>query len=227
VKKYENEEQLKDDIFDIFSKCRNESSSDRRQTYFGQICELIFKWCDIYLSFNVNNMGLEITKLTMRIIKENIIANVPKDKEGFFKYLLKSLHNAKNEYYRNNNEEKAIPIIENDNKTNSTPLDDYLMNENLQMFCNAVEAVLGRKQERSRDCYRALFTLYCNGLEELSPVLDNEILNAFQENRQLPKQYEIYMKYHPTAQKNAAEAMASKNIKEFIKELNEYIIESQ
>ena len=98
----EKENLLKEKIFEIFSKCRNEASHDRRQVYFGQLCKQVYLWCKDYLSFNTDDLGLEIVNITLRITKEESKANIPQDKEGFFKYLYVSLKTEKIEYYRKN-----------------------------------------------------------------------------------------------------------------------------
>lgn len=101
-KNQKSEEELKADIFNLFFKCRDESSSDRRQVYSGQLCELIFRWC-IHYPFNKINakeMGLEIVKLVLQLVKDNSKAQFPKTQNGFFQYLRKALYNAKADYHR-------------------------------------------------------------------------------------------------------------------------------
>jgi len=79
---------------------------------------------------------------------------------------------------------------------------------------------LDKKQERSRDCYRALFTLHCienyKDFEKLYSILDGKIMELWQKDIKMPKKYEVYQTYHPNAQKSSAEAMASINLREFI-----------
>jgi hypothetical protein len=92
----------------------------------------------------------------------------------------------------------------------------------------AVKSLLTKKQKRSRDCYRALFTLHCienyKDFEELYPVLDKNVLETCKDGKN-PNQYKIYQKYHPKAQKSSAEAMASTNLKEFLKDIETYLKE--
>jgi hypothetical protein len=102
------------------------------------------------------------------------------------------------------------------------PLNEYLKKTEMETIREAVESVLEKKQERARDCYRALFTLYCieeyKDFEGLCPVLDKNVIKACQ-NGKNPNQYEIYQQYHPNAQKPSAEAMASKNLGEFLNDI--------
>ena len=101
-KQKKSEEQLKTEIFSLFLQCKDEPSSDRRQVYSGQLWELISQWCNSYPFQNINaqEIGLEIFKLVLRIIKKNRRQNIPTDENGFFKYLRKALYHAKAEYYR-------------------------------------------------------------------------------------------------------------------------------
>jgi hypothetical protein len=235
---------LKDKIFDIFSKYRIDPSSDRRQVYFGQLCEHIYKWCRdfsfIKKDINKFGMGEEIYNVTRRILTKDL-----KNKNEFYKYLGTSIKNARNEYYQKYESGfKNIIIIDWDNETDIfNTIIPQQNNENLQKdasydyhikiktetLIDAVKTILARRQERARPCDKALFTLHCfkkiKDLEGLYPVLDSKTLEACKNNKEKPKQYEIYMEYHPEAQKNAAEAMASKNLKEFIKDLETYLKE--
>jgi hypothetical protein len=99
AKPLKSEEQLKADIFNIYSKCREEQSSDRRQVYFGQLCDSVFRWCTSYLFSAAKEMGVEIVEALERIVKKE---KMPEEENDFFKYMVTTLYNAKNEYYRNN-----------------------------------------------------------------------------------------------------------------------------
>jgi len=92
AKPLKTEEELKANILDIYSKFRKEVP-DRRQTLFGQLCDNVFRWCTGYLFHEASEMGLEIVEALGRIVKKEI-------EEDFLKYLVASLINAKNEYYR-------------------------------------------------------------------------------------------------------------------------------
>jgi len=286
------EEQQKDYIFDIFSKCHGETASGRLQVYYPTLCEQIYLWYRDYLSIDVDKMGLEITKVINRFIKDENISKIPDDKDGFFKYLNASIKREKNSFYHEYDEESTIKIpkekkrklreiddfirmkesqfgrkLTNDEKIESIskwfkkqeyvnllnlinvgsishtsndgnneidilnytdthsvdPLDEYIKKTDMGTVLEAVKFSLAKKQERSRDCYRALFTLYCienyKDFEKLYPVLDSQILEIWQKSGKNPNQYEIYQKYHPNAQKSSAEAMASKNLSEFLNDI--------
>jgi hypothetical protein len=116
---------------------------------------------------------------------------------------------------------KKVNSIYNTNTTDN-PLDGFIKKSDMETMCEAVESVLKEKQERSRDCYRALFTLHCienyKDFECLYPVLDKSVIAACQ-NGKNPNQYEIYQQYHPKAKQSSAEAMASKNLSEFLNDI--------
>jgi hypothetical protein len=105
----------------------------------------------------------------------------------------------------------------------NSPIDEYIYNENKKEIIEAAQFLLNKKQERSRHCYKSLFTLYCieklKDFEFLHPVLDHKILKTWKKDGIKPKQYDIYKKYHPNAMKNSAEAIASKMSREFLEDL--------
>jgi hypothetical protein len=109
------------------------------------------------------------------------------------------------------------------------PQDELLSKLDMQELKSALELALERTQDRSRECYRSLFTAYCinnyKDFEVLVPLLDSKILEEHQKGGENPKQYEIYMKYHHKAEKKSAEAIASKMTKDFIYKLNTILIE--
>jgi len=89
------EEQQKDYIFDIFSKCRRETAPDRLQMYYPTLCGEIYLWYKDFLSVDVNEMGVEITKVINCFTKVGNKSNIPNDKDGFFKYLTTSIKREK------------------------------------------------------------------------------------------------------------------------------------
>jgi len=283
AKPQKTEEQLKADIFNVYSKCREEQSSDRRQVNVLQLCDFIFRWCTSYkIVPKAEEMGLEIFNAVRRIAEKTL--NEEKD---FFSYLSKTLKNAKAEYYRkdisninklprevkeiekfislqeNNagrmlSEEEKIKIIsewfnktdkkakeclkriENKNVVSLTTFDDEekeidifdLNNDPESMllskidtpdFRKAVESVLQSKQERTRECYRALFTVYCidNSIdfEGAASVLNAEIFEKYLKDGKKPDQYEVYKMYHPEVKKESAEVRASEMLKTFLNDL--------
>jgi hypothetical protein len=285
------EEQQKDLIFDIFSQWQNSTYSDRTQTYFLQLCEQIYKWYKDYRPKKADDMGLEISEVINNVMNKEKKLNIPKDKDGFFKYLNTALSNERAGSFREFDEDKTIRITKevkaklkksreyiigeerqlgrkltyderikgisewfkeqeyvdllnvinvgrisyasNDENNEidtlnfiythsyDSPLDEYIKKTNMETILETVKSLLNKKQERARDCDRALFTLYCikNDLKGLYPVLDQEIIDSFHKDGKEPKQYVIYLKYHPKVQKSSAEAMAAKNLGEFLKEI--------
>ncbi|WP_461246803.1 hypothetical protein [Treponema sp. R6D11] len=292
------EEKLKTDIYDIYTRFFVESSSERRQVYYGQIWDKIVKWCNKYLKYlkiNANDMGIEIFNVIKRLVKDN--NETTKNKSEFFYILEKSVENAKYEYLRKyeqgsidisreknrkfmkvkkelikmkehqpgknltkDEEEKcisnwlknkqeyidiynakniaSISYIKHDENDeiddidlpdtqSDDPLDEYINNIDMETVLEAVTSVFTKKQKRARDCYKALFTLYCikNDLKGLYPILDQEIIDTFHKHGKKPKQYEIYLKYHPEADKNSAEVMASTNLREFLNDIETHLKE--
>jgi len=292
------EEQQKDHIFNIFTKCHSETASGRLQVYYPTLCEQIYLWYRNYLSVDVDKMGLEITKVINRFIKDENISKIPDDKDGFLKYLNASINREKADFYREYDEKSAIKIpkekkrklrevedfirmkesqfgrkltsdeqiqviskwfkkqeyvdllnlinvgsieyTSNDgdkeidflnyaDTISDDPLVEYITRTDMETVLEAVKFLLDKKQERSRDCYRALFTLYCienyKNFEKLYPVLDKSILEAWQKVGKNPNQYEIYQMYHPNAKKSSADAMASTNLREFLSNIETYLKE--
>ena len=296
------EEQQKDLIFDIFSKCRSETAVSRLQVHSSSLCEQIYLWYKDYLPVDIDKMGLEIVKVISRFTKDENILKIPYDKDGFFKYLSTSIKSEKAGSYREYNENDTIRIpkekkrklkdfikmkesqlgreltnneciqgiskwfkitekkaseyfelINNKNvsslyvkdnngkEQNILDTDDFkppylpssykdpesafFASFDLSIIKEAIKSLLDKKQERSRPCYKALFTLYCikNDLRGLYPILDQEIIDSYYKDTKKPKQYEIYMKYHSETDKKGADAMASKNLSEFLNEVKSYL----
>ena len=291
-----SEEQQKDYIFNIFTKCRSETASSRLQVYYPILCEQIYIWCRDYLHIiEIDKMGLEIAQVINRFIKKEIISKIPDDKDSLFKYLNASIKNVKAGYFLEYNEEDSIkipkdkkqklrqlddyirgqesvlgrkltsdesmqgisrwfkkqeyidlwnakdvdsinrPSNDDSNETNnldrieSTIEDECILNNDLKAIQAAIMSVLSKKQAKTRDCYKALFTLYCikNNLKGLYPFLDQEVIDDFYRNDKKQKQYEIYLKYHPDADKSSAEALASQLLKEFRRDLAVFLAEEK
>ena len=87
------EEEQKDIIFDIYTKCQKETDSDRSQVFIGQLWDLIFKY---NRKLKKDDMGREIFMVVRRLVKKNYT-----QKTDFLKILNTSIKNAENEYYRN------------------------------------------------------------------------------------------------------------------------------
>jgi hypothetical protein len=283
------EEQQKDYIFELFSKCRSEIVSDQLQGSSVNLCKEIYYWYKDYLSVDVTNMGLGLVEVIIRFTKN--ISKIPKDKDGFFKYLTTSIKREKISSYYEFDEKSPVNIpIEKKKKLKEVkgfirmkesqlgreltsdekiqgiskwfkkqeyldllnlinigsishggnngnseidiidtyslgPLGEYISKINTENVLEAVTSVLAKKQEKTRPCIKALFTLYCikHDLKGLYPILDQEIIDSFHKHDKKPKQYEIYLKYHPETDKESAEAMASTNLREFLNDLETYL----
>jgi hypothetical protein len=105
----EQQEQQKDIIFNIFSKCRKEIA-DRRLIYYSELCHQIYIWYKDYLYANVDKIGLEIAEVISRFNKDEIILKIPEDKDGFFSYLYVSIKNEKKSSNRKYVENETVKI---------------------------------------------------------------------------------------------------------------------
>ena len=244
MKNHKDEEELKTKIFDIYSKYRNEPASDRRQVYIGQLWKPIYEWC---LLINEDDTGEEIFKFLMQITKETSRAKIPYDRDEFFNYIYSSLENEKKKeksrdkeknvgsitFTTNNGEEidvlnsKIKSVFEK--STFADPEEEFLIKLNKAIIKGNLEQILNNTQDRTRECYRSLFTAHCIDrsivIEELMPLLDGEVFNAFLKNGKKPKNYEIYLKYHPEVKKESAEVRSSDMLKKFLENLNKALKE--
>jgi len=163
------------------------------------------------------------SQLGRKLTNDEIMQGVSKwFKKQEYIDLLNSINVGSISYTGNdgNDEKDILNFIDT---TSVNPQDEYIKKIDTEAVIEAVKSVLDKKQERSRDCYRALFTLHCieniKDFEEFAPVLDKNILEVCQKDSENPSQYEIYQKYHPNTQKSSAEAIASKNLREFLNDI--------
>ena len=107
--KQKTEEELKESIFNTYSQLREEPSAERRQVYFGQLCDSVYRWCENHLLSETGEMGVEIVETLERMVKER--NNTPKEKSSFLGYLVTSLYKARAEYYRDKKDIIKLPRI--------------------------------------------------------------------------------------------------------------------
>jgi len=111
------------------------------------------------------------------------------------------------------------------------PQDEIFAKLDMAVIRDALEHVLSNTQDKTRECYRSLFTSYCINksidFEGLTPLLDGEILAAHQKDGKKPMQHEAYLKYHLESEKASAGAIASKMTKEFLGKLNSVLKEKK
>jgi hypothetical protein len=115
-------------------------------------------------------------------------------------------------------------VFKTENNLNDS-CSENLLSLKTEKIKEAINHVLETKQQRVQNRYKALVTLYFIENEELYPVLDREIINAYQKDGIKPKQYEIYQKFKPQVTKDSAEATASKMLKDFLNDLETYLKE--
>ena len=113
--------------------------------------------------------------------------------------------------------------VYNDNSLDE-PESAMLLKYDFSVLKEAVKSAFKKGYKKTINMKRALFTVYCikkyKNFEGLLPVLDNEILEAYYKTMKKPTQYEVYMKYRPTAKKASAEVRAHETLKGFLKELD-------
>jgi len=282
VKPPKTEEELKANIFDVYSKFRKDP--DRRQVCFEQFCEYVIQWCTNFKIIpEAKEMGLEIYKALIRIVKKEI------EEKDFFRYLVTSLKNARAEYFskgiskgmkypkrvkdiekfislQESNAERILSekekiecvskwfnitpkkareylwmidnkkvdsltsfedegkdIPDSNNNPESTFFSKFSIQENAAIVRGVVESVLLSKQDRTRECYRALFTAYCINksidFEGFASVLNAEILEKYLKDGKKPEQYEVYKMYRPKVSKESAGVRASDMLKILLNDL--------
>ena len=146
------------------------------------------------------------------------------------KYLqVKNARNVGSLYSTKKNEDNEVDVLNYALDFSANPSDEYIRQTDMDTVRETVKSLLEKKQKRSKDCYRALFTLHCienyKDFERLYPVLDSQILETWDKTGNRPKQYEIYQQYHPNAQKSSIDAMASKNHREFLNDIEKCLKE--
>ena len=129
-----------------------------------------------------------------------------------------------NKWYNCENAMKVISTSLTDSEKEA-PYTEYLNTDNTAIIIEAIKTVLSGKQERSRDCYRALLTLHWIDYVDLYHALDSRVVEACRQRAEKPKPYEIYQIYHPKASKRSSEVMASNNLKELLSDLKVYLKE--
>ena len=110
----------------------------------------------------------------------------------------------------------------------SHPLDNYFSALDCQYIRQAFEDALAKRQEKTRECNRALFTARCiekapNHLKGLTSVLDTEILNEYNKTGTVPNLYKVYSKYHPDRKQESAAVSASVALGKLLEDMKTYL----
>jgi len=270
-----SEEKLRDKIFSIFLNYQNEQASDRRQVHIVLFRDSLKKWCKYKLCYkNVDEMDSEIFGVAWRVINKNYLIN---NRDGFFRYISKSLKNAKNEYYRKlakiriprelyklktieevilmkekqkgrsltiKERNKCILIwksIENvrnvkslsydvsDERHSNEQYEENVIDEKTEKIIEAINFYFEKKKRKPRlvACHKALYTVSCikknNYFKALYCVLDQEIIDRWQRNDDIPELYAIYQRYHQVP-KNSASSRSANILDEINKEIIKYLV---
>ncbi|GBU27286.1 hypothetical protein R84B8_00815 [Treponema sp. R8-4-B8] len=233
-KKYYHKNNMDEEIIIVINKLTNKN----KKLNIPKNKDEFFKY--LYKSLKYENIN------SYRKFNDKKSVDIPKNEMAKLKKLNKIIAYKENKLRRKLTEEEKIQCATTETKLfkkqvyinclnlekiggihlfkNKSKIDlhgDYLTKNNIAELKGTVKYVLDKKQKRARDCCKALFTLYCvkNDLKELYPILDQKILDSFHKNRKKPKQYEIYLKYHPKVTKKSAEAQASTNLHIFLNDI--------
>ena len=98
-------------------------------------------------------------------------------------------------------------------ETVSAPQDESKQDSIADIFMNVMEDVLHEAQGRTKECDRAIYTLYCIkkniNYQKIRPILDREILETRESGGRLPSQADIFLDYHRGIDMKTAESGAS------------------
>ena len=95
------EKQYMNDIYSKYSQLINESSSDRRQTYFAQFIDYVFRWSIAYYYYkSTYTFATEIMQVLQRLNDNEKSSRSFETQDSFFRYLKVSLKMAKLENIR-------------------------------------------------------------------------------------------------------------------------------
>jgi hypothetical protein len=227
----------KDEFFFILNKSLKRGEAEYFQKYETSSIKIpkgkksLLRNVEDYIRMMESNLGRKLTT-------DELIQNIPKwfKNLNYQEYIeLKKLKYVGRLSFTNANEDNEIDILNStviqpySEEESGNPQDEFLLNLNTEIICKAVKTVMGNKQERTRNCNRALFTLFCinkaKDIEGLYSVLDHEIINSCQKDGIKPKQKEIYLKYHPEIKESGADVRASQILKDFINDLKSYLKE--
>jgi hypothetical protein len=139
-------------------------------------------------------------------------------------------------YVQDKEKREEVQIVESmtDHSTTmkkpvSNPENEAMENIEAEIIKNALETVINEYHDKMEPFYRALFTMRCikNNMnyERLRPILSADILEKFERDGKIPAQYEIYMIFHPKADKSTAETNASQMSKKLYTDIKKAIKE--
>jgi len=131
-----------------------------------------------------------------------------------------------NKWYDYDNAIKIIGTSLTGTNNYENPQTDYLNSEKTAIILEAINSVLAKKQDRSRNCYKALLTLHCIDNVDLHSVLDSKIIEEYRQRTDKPTQYEIYQRFHQKLPKSSLESMASTDLKKLLSDLSKYLKEN-
>jgi len=125
-----------------------------------------------------------------------------------------------------NDEENETDVLNNKETKKPSGGESYLdphalviNKENAKIISNAVKKILYKNQDRTREEKRALFTGFCidNNIlfDELIPVLNADLLDAFHISEKKYAQYEISLMYKPNITKESAYTRACDMLGDF------------
>ncbi|MCL2443819.1 MAG: hypothetical protein FWD13_10210 [Treponema sp.] len=120
----------------------------------------------------------------------------------------------------------SLPNVDKDNSI--TINETSISNEKIEKMVEGIKYVFEEECiNKTRDCYRTLFTIYCIRKKKyfgaLDEVLDQKILEKWKKEGKLPKQSEVYKKYRESQKSNISDKSAEARSSNIIDELNDKI----
>ena len=227
----------KDDFFRYLSKSLNTGENEYFRNFESGIIKipkeetLKLKKIESILRMEESNLGRGLTDLEINKCLYTWFKYDKKEYQAYIDIYIKK-NVASLQFTNNDNETYLLNSIAAQPYMPSTlnnPQDDYFSKLDNSKMKNAIELVLVNSQDRTRECYRSLFTAYCIDksiiIEEIIPLLDREILKAYQKDGEKPIIYKIYQKYHPDVKKDSASVRASDMLKKLLENMNEALKE--
>ena len=186
-----------------------------------------------YLNYLKRNKENILNRELSQYELDELILFVFKKKQDYY-YVVEALR-IKNFSLFRDDEDNEIDILDTmedplyGRKNANNLLDEYMIKFDTETIRNAIKSVLKKKQQRSRSCCKAIFTLYCiekiRNYEVIDRVLDRKIIKRSKNKAEELKRYKIYREYHPDVTDESAQVRASNMLKDFLHDLEVYLKE--
>jgi len=231
------------EVFDAVHRCV-EKAKMQKKDFIPYLYRALVNACNQYYRNRIEEGSLkkarvikEIKKL-IRMEESNEGRELTRDEKVYLICEWKQTSEKTARAYVDSMDRTLVSITCNDDgeKTDAVDLvpggyltseDDAINDMEKEIIREALETVLNKGQKRTYPFRKALSTIRCLELfrdyQALLPVLDGEVLEKTKTNGKIPTQYEIYMLHHPDADKEGAEANASKTKKKLFADIDREI----